>query len=132
MTDRPSLRFDYHFMAVLAAVAGIIAIALQLVPGFELITFVLTVAALGGLMSGDPSYDEQARHHLTRSYKTTVECLLLIVLTAYAFIELSRWLPVERATTFLNAHWPGFLLAIMCLVMGIAGLRGEKRTQRSA
>jgi hypothetical protein len=132
MSGKPTLRVDYHFMAILAVVVGAVAIALQLAPGLELIAFVLSVAALGGLMSGSPSYDDRAPQRLTSSYKAAFEGLFLIVLAAYALIELSRWLPIERVTTSLNAHWPGLLLAVMCLVMGLASLRGAKQTQRSA
>jgi len=132
MSGKPSLQLNFHFMAVLAVVAGAAAIALQLVRGFELLSFVLSVAVLGGLMSGSPSDDDQARRRRAGSYKAAFEWLFLIVLAAYALIELSRWLPVAAVTTSLNAHWPGVLLAIMCLVMGIAGLRREKPTQPSA
>jgi hypothetical protein len=132
MSGKPSLRFDYHFMAVLAVVVGTLAIALQLVPGFELILFVLSVAALGGLMSGSTSYDDQSRLRLANSYKAAFESLLLIILAAYAVIEISRALGIEGVTAPLNAHWPGFLLAIMCLVMGLAGLRAREKPQRSA
>jgi len=132
MSGKANLRLDYHFMAVLAVFVGAVTVALQLIPGFELISFVLSVAALGGLMSASPSYDDQARQRLNSSYKPAFEWLLLIVMAAYALIELSRWLPIVGVTTSLNAHWPGLLLATMCLVMGLAGLKREIPTRRSA
>jgi hypothetical protein len=131
MSGKPNLRLDFHFMAVLAVVVGAVAIALQWVPGFELLSFVLSVAVLGGLMSGRPTDDDKARRRLAGSYKAAFEWLFLIVLAAYALIELSRWLPIAGVTSSLNAHWPGVLLAIMCLVMGIAALRRERQTQHS-
>ena len=132
MSGKANLRLDYHFMAVLAVVVGAVTVALQLIPGFELISFVLSVAALGGLMSATPSMDDQACQPLNSSYKTALEWLLLIVMAAYALIELSRWLPIVGVTTSLNAHWPGLLIATMCLVMGLAALKRELPTQRSA
>ena len=132
MSGKANLRLDYHFMAVLAVVVGAVTVALQLIPGFELISFVLSVAALGGLMSATPSYDDQAGQRLNGSYKAAFEWLLLIVMAAYALKELARWLPIVGVTTSLNAHWPGLLLATMCFVMGLAGLKGEIPTLRSA
>jgi hypothetical protein len=116
-------RVNYHSMSVLAFVAGMISIALQFLPGWELLAFMLSMGALGGLIGGSEGYEEQDRQKLGRSYKTAFEWLLLIFLFAYAFIELSRWLPVEGTVRFLNGHWPGLLLAMMCAVIGMAGLR---------
>jgi hypothetical protein len=132
MSGKPSLRFDYHFMAVLAVVVGAAATALQLVPGFELIAFVLSIAALGGLMGGSSSYDEQSRERLANTYKAAFESLLLIIMAAYALIEVSSWLGIQGVSAALSARWPGLLLAIMCLVMGLATLRARRKLQRSA
>jgi hypothetical protein len=132
MSGKPSLRFDYQFMAVLAVVVGAAATGLQWVPGFELIAFVLSIAALGGLMGGSSSYDEQSRQRLANSYKAAFESLLLIIMVAYALIEVSSWLGIQGVSAALSARWPGLLLAIMCLVMGLAGLRAGRRLQHSA
>jgi len=132
MKRKPSLLIEYHSMAVLAVVVGVLTIALQLVPGFELIAFMLSVAALGGLLSGSTPHDDQAPQRLANSYKVGFESLLLIIMAAYALIEVSSWLGFQGVRAALNARWPGLLLAIMCLVMGLAGLRAGRGFQRSA
>ena len=132
MKRKPSLPLDYHFMAVLAVVVGVLTIALQLLPGFELISFILSVAAFGGLLSGTTAHDDQAPQPLVNSYKVGLESLLLILMAAYALIQVSDWLGFQGVSAALSTRWPGLLLAIMCLVMGLAGLRAGRRLQRSA
>jgi hypothetical protein len=132
MERKPSLLLDYHSMAVLAVVVGVLTIALQLVPGFELISFMLSVAALGGLLSGTSRSDDQARERLSNSYKVGFESLLLIIMAAYALMEVSSWQGLQGVSAALSSRWPGLLLAIMCLVMGLAALRAGRTLQRSA
>jgi hypothetical protein len=115
---------NYHTMTVLALIVGVLGIAFQFMLGWDVLSFMLSVAVLGGLIGGSNDYEEQDRQQLQRSYKTAYEWLLLIVMAAYAFIVLSRWLPlIEGTLIFLNGHWPGLIISIMCLLMGIAGFR---------
>ncbi|MBE3143069.1 MAG: hypothetical protein IMZ61_03995 [Planctomycetes bacterium] len=115
---------NYRFMIIFAIIVGVIGIALQFLPDFELLAFILTLAFLGGLVGGSNGYEEQDPQQLSRSYKTAFEWLLLIVLAAYALIELSRGLGIaEGVVVFLNGHWPGLIVSVMCIVMGIAGLQ---------
>jgi hypothetical protein len=93
-------------------------------PDFELLSFMLTVAVLGSLASGSNSYEERDRQQLRQSYQKSFDGLLLVVMAAYALIEFSRWFVfIEAAATFLNDHWPGLILSVMCIAMGIAGLQ---------
>jgi hypothetical protein len=109
---------------VLAVVVGAAGIALQFLPDFELITFMLALAVLGGLVGGAESYEERDRHQLNRINKTAFEWMLLVVLTPYALVELSDWVGIfAGAAQFLNAHWPGLMVSLMCSLLGIAGLR---------
>jgi hypothetical protein len=110
-------------MVMMAIVAVLIGIAVQFFQGWELLSFMLTLAVLGGLISGSRDYNQRDWQILDQSYKTAIEWLLLIILFAYVFIEISRWLPIGESVAFLNGLWPGFLIALMCLLMGIAGLR---------
>jgi len=132
MKRKPSLPLDHHAMAVLAVAVGVLTIALRLVPGFELISFMLSVAALGGLLSSTTTHDDQAPQRPANSYKVGFEALLLIVMATYALMEVSSWLGDQTVSAALSSHWPGLLLSIMCLVMGLAELRAGRRLQRSA
>jgi len=112
----------YRFMTVLALIVGIVGFALQFLPGWEFFTFFLCLAVLGGLIGGSGSYDERGRQRLRNSYKIAFEWLLLLMMAAYAFVELPRWLPAAEAVVdFLNGHWPGLVIALMCALMGISG-----------
>lgn len=117
----------YHAMIFLAIVAGIAGTAFQFLAGFEILSFLLVIVALGGLIGGSNLYGNQQQQCLLRYYKTTFEWLLLAVFSVYAFIEISRYLPrLSEAATFLNGRWPGLILSLMCVVVGVAGLRREK------
>jgi hypothetical protein len=118
-------RFSYHGMAVLASITGAAAIALQIWPGMELLSFMVSVAAVGGLIGGRGGYAEPERQQLTRSFQAAFEGLLLSMMLAYAFVLLANALPLlAAAAAFLNGHWPGLVISLMCLLMGLAGLRG--------
>lgn len=125
-------RVNYQFMLVLALGVGILGIAFQFVPGLELLAFMLTVAVLGGLIGGSNGYEERDRQQLARSYKPAYEWLFLIILSAYAFSELSSWLHFDGAVIFLNGHWPGLIIAMMCALMGAAGFQKSRTIEDSA
>lgn len=110
-------------MIVLALITGLFGIALQFMPGWEIISFMLSVAVLGGLIGGSNGYEERDRQQLGRSYKTAYEWLLLTIMAAFAFLELSKWLTIEGMVIFFNGHWPGLILATMCFLMGLAGFQ---------
>jgi len=123
MNTKNGTMISYRLMIILALIVGIVGIAFQFVPDSELLSFMLTIAVLGGLIGGSNSYAEQDRQQLERSYKKAFGWLLLVIMAAYAVIEPSRWLVVMEAAAFLNQHWPGLMLSVMCIVMGIAGLQ---------
>ena len=123
MSIKNESKVSYQSMAILALIVGLLCIVLQFIPGWELLAFMLSVAVFGGLVGGSRAYDERDRQQLGRSYKTAYEWLLLVVMAAYALIELSQWLHMEAAAVFLNGHWPGLMIAAMCALMGIAAFR---------
>ena len=113
-------------MSILAIIVGGIGIILQFMSDWEFFTFFLSIPVLGGLIGGNGDYEEQDRQQLRQSYKTAYEGLLLVIMFAYAFIEFSKWLaPTNGALNFLNGHWCGLMFAVMCTLMGIAGIQGK-------
>jgi hypothetical protein len=120
------VRVNYHSMSVLAVIVGVAGVASQFLVGWEPLSFMLTLAALGGLIGGSDSYEQEERLQLERSYKPAFEWLLLVVLSLYAIIELAKWLHFTDPVIFLNGHWPGVMIAMMCVFMGIAGLRKRR------
>ena len=117
-------KVNYRTMSILAVVVGGLGIALQLLPDGENLSFMLSAAALGGLIGGKKDYSERERQQLREGYKTAYEWLLLVIMAAYALILVSRWFNVmEGAATRLNDHWPSLVISLMCLLMGMAGFQ---------
>ena len=115
-------KVNYRTMSILAIIVGAFGMILQFISGWEFFSLFLTVVVLSGLIGGSGGYEERDRVQLERSYKTVVEGLLLVIFAAYAFGELSRWVGIiEGAVIFLNSHWPGLIISIMCILMGVAG-----------
>jgi hypothetical protein len=126
MNKKNKFKVSYRSMSTLAIIVGGVGIILQAIPGWEFFSFFLNVPVLGSLIGGDSGYEEQDRQQLRRSYKTAYEGLLLVIMAAYAFIEFSKWLtPTNGAFNFLNGHWCGLMFAVMCALMGIAGIQGR-------
>jgi hypothetical protein len=124
MDKKNKYKATYRVMITLAIIVGGAGIILQFIPDFEFFSFFLALSVMGGLIGGSNDYDERDRQQLERSYKKSFEWLLLIILAAYAFIEFSRWLiPFRGTAVFLNSHWPGLVISVMCALMGIAGLQ---------
>jgi hypothetical protein len=123
MSTKTGSRLTYHGMTTLAIVVGIVSIALQFLPGWDLMAYMLSGAALGGLAGGFSGYSEDERQHLEHSYKTDFEWLLLAVMVIYAIILLAQWLNFASELTFINGHWPVLVIALMCTLLGLAGFR---------
>jgi hypothetical protein len=119
-------KVNYRIMSILAIIVGGLGILFQFMPGWEFSTFFLCLAVLGGLIGGRSSYEEQERQQLDWSYKKAYEWLLLVVLVTYAFIEILKWLVIANGVVnSLNGHWYGLIIAVMCILMGIAGIQGK-------
>jgi len=124
MNTRSNPVVSYHSILVLVIVAGVIGLALLILQDGELLTLMITLAVLGGLIGGTKSYKESDRHRLVRGYKYAFEWLLLVLLIFYALIESSRWFDVTAGiAAFMNEHWPGMIVSLMCILIGIAGLQ---------
>lgn len=114
-------KVTYRFMSILAVIAGSVGILLQFTSLGDL-TLILAVPVLGGLIGGRNDYEPKERLQLERSFQVAFEWLLLVLLFAYAFVLLSKWLfIIEGAVGFLNSHWPILTISTMCLLMGISG-----------
>jgi hypothetical protein len=115
---------NYRFMIVYTIIFGVIGIVLQFISDFELMAFILPALALGGLIGGSNDYEERDRQQLEKSYKLVFEWQMLITLAAFAFLALSRlFVVLEGPVAFLNTHWPGLIICIMCILVGIAGFQ---------
>jgi len=110
-------------MCILAVVAGAAGIILQFFAGFEILAYMLSLAGVGGVIGGNAGYDEIERQAMERSYKPAFEGLLLIIIAGYVFTALANPISaLAEPAAFINSHWPGLILAAMCLLLGICGL----------
>jgi hypothetical protein len=132
MDKKNGPKVTYRIMAILAVVVGVAIFVVQFLPGPATeMAVLLCPVMLGGLIGGAGDYRAHERAALDRSYRKTFEWLFLIVFCTYALLMLSRWLiPLEAAAAFLGSTWPGLMLSVMCMLMGITGLWGL-RLQRS-
>jgi hypothetical protein len=122
------LPVTYQSMIVFTIAVGIVGIVLLLLPDFDLLSMVLSCAALGGLIGGEPGYENQDRRRLAQSYKPAFEWMLLVLLAAFAFKAGSEWSGLGAgAAGFLDAHWPSLMVSAMCILLGGAGLQKQSR-----
>jgi len=128
MSTKTGYRFTYHGMTTLAIVVGVVSIALQFLACWEMMAFMLSMASLGSLIGGDGSYAESERQQLEHSYKTVFEWLLFAMLAVYTLIALAQWLDVASRLTFINSHWPGLVIALMCALLGLAGFKKSAKS----
>jgi hypothetical protein len=124
MNIKKRIEINYRFMIVYTIIVGVIGIVLLFIPDFELLAFMLTASALGGLIGGSNGYEERDRQQLEKSYKLVFEWQMLITFAAFGFLALSRlFVVLEGPVAFLNNHWPGLIICIMCILLGIAGFQ---------
>ena len=64
MNKKNKFKVSYRSMNILAVIVGGVGITLQFMPDWEFFSFFLSVPMLGGLISGDSSYEEQDRQQL--------------------------------------------------------------------
>ncbi len=117
---------NYYYMIVLAIIVGVLGFVLQFIPDFEILAFVLVVTALGGLLAGSRRFGGRDLQYTRRYFKIALDWLIVTLLAAYGLIVLSNWLTgIRGVIDFLNAHWAGLILSMMCIVLGVCGLLKE-------
>lgn len=128
-TKKPFV-YNYQMMIVFALMCGVFSIVVQFFDGFEAIGLVLATSGMASLIGGAKGKADSEPHLLEKSYKTSFEWLLLIFMFAFAFLMTSNSFHVFiGANEFINAHWPGLVLSVMCIVLAISGLRKTNPTQ---
>jgi len=132
MDTQKKIVYTYQMTIVFALMCGVFSIVTQFFEGFEAIGLVLATSGMASLIGGGKGKAETAPHLVEKSYKISFEWLLLIVMFAFAFIMTSNIFHVFiGANNFINAHWPGLVLSVMCIVLAISGLRKSNQPQVS-
>lgn len=124
MNTKKRFVMSYQTMIILALVSGVMSIGLQLFEGFEGVGYMLAAASIATLVGGGKSAANTEPHVSEKSFKTAFEWLLLIMMFAMVFLMISNGFRVfVKANDFLSTHWPGLILSLMCIVLGLAGAK---------
>lgn len=111
-------------MIVIVLSAGLFGIAVQFFGDLKDIAIFLGIAVFGSLVASSNNFDEREQQLLSQAYSMAFQWLFFALLAAYAFLEVAKWLNAANSmTVFLNTHWLGLTVSLICLLLGVAGLR---------
>ena len=104
--------------------AGVFGLVVQLIPDGTMLTFMVGVAAIGGLAGSRKIFDERENQLLWQSYGTAFEYLFIVIYFVYAFIIFAGWLHFAGDLVgFIQSHWIGLIASAMCILLGFVGIR---------
>ena len=111
-------------MMIIALWAGLLGIALQFNNLVQDNAIWIGLVVFGGLAVSGRRFDERERQLLSQAYSLTLQWLAIALLGAYAFLQASEWLNIAgNIASFLNSHWIGITVSVICVFLGSAGLR---------
>jgi hypothetical protein len=117
-----------RMLLAITLLAGILGLFFLLMPDGMMLTFLVTIASIGGLAGSRKTFDERENQLIWQSYASAFETLFMVVYAAYAFVVFSGWLGVgTEITAFANARWPGLVASAMCILVGLTGLRSFRK-----
>jgi hypothetical protein len=130
METKKKFVYSYQMMIVFALMCGVLSLAIQFLEGYEALVLVLAASGIAGLVGGGKGKAASEPQLLEKSFKTSIEWLLLILVFAFAFLMTSNIFHVLiGVNNFINAHWPGLMLSVMCIVLAISGLKKTNQPQ---
>ena len=111
-------------MIVIVLFAGLFGMTVQFFGDLKDIAILVGIAVFGGLVASSNNFDEREQQLLSQTYSMAFQWLFFALLVAYAFLEVCEWLNAANSiTVFLNTHWLGLTVSLICLLLGMAGLR---------
>ena len=103
--------------------AGIVGIAFQFnesVKDLAIFTGMVTFFSLG---ITSRKFDEREQQLLSQAYSITFQWLAVILLVAYVFLQISaRTSFASGFALFVNTHWMGIIVSVICAILGGAGI----------
>lgn len=130
MNTKNHFSYTYSMMIAFSLVCGVVSIVVQLLEGFEAVGFLLAISGIAGLSGVWKGKGESSPHLPMKSYKTAFEWLLLVIMFTYAFMVTSNGFQIfVRVNEFFSAHWPGLMLSVLCVVLGLSGLQKINQPQ---
>lgn len=104
--------------------AGISGFIYQFMADGIHLTFMVSIAAMGGLVGASKDFDERDRQLLWQSYARSFEYLFVAIFFVYVLMVLAEWLHLGSGMIgFINGHWISMLVSAMCIILGSVGLR---------
>ena len=111
-------------MTRLVLIAGILGIAFQIFPDMEMMTFIVTLTGVGSLAASSQTFDERETQLLRKSYGQAFQWLITVLFFSYTLVVLLKWFAIaEGFLTFFGNHSLGITISIMCILLGVAGVR---------
>lgn len=111
-------------MIVTVLFAGLFGITVQFFGDLKDIAIFIGIAVFGALVASSNNFDEREQQLLSQTHSMAFQWLFFALLVAYAFLEVSERLNAANGmTVFLNTHWLGLTVSLICLFLGVAGLR---------
>lgn len=118
--NRQRLAPSMMFITLFAGATGFVY---QFIADGAMLTFLVTVAAIGGLAGSSKSFDERERQLLWQSYAKAFEYLFVAIYIAYSLMLLASFLRIGSGViAFINGHWLAMIASAMCIILGSIGM----------
>jgi hypothetical protein len=103
--------------------AGIVGIAFQLNESVKDLAIFTGMVTFFSLVISSRKFDERELQLLSQAYSITFQWLAVILLVIYIFLQISaRANFAGGIALFLNAHWIGITVSVICAILGGAGI----------
>jgi len=111
-------------MSIINLAAGVTGFFYQFMADGTFLTFLVCMAALVGLVENRKEMDERDAQLLDQSYSSAFMYLFFAVVLIFLFQLFLGKLPfVIPIINSMNTHWVGIVASVMCVFIGIAGIR---------
>jgi hypothetical protein len=111
-------------MSIITLVAGATGFVYQFMSDGTFLTILVCMVAFSGLAESSKGLDERDSQLLLQSYGTAFIYLFVAIFVAYSFELFSGLLHIAGPIiALIDGHWVGSMAAIMCVLIGIAGIR---------
>lgn len=114
-------------MSIINLAAGVTGFFYQFMADGTFLTFLVCMAALVGLVENRKEMDERDAQLLDQSYSSAFMYLFFAVVLVFLFQLFFGKLPfVIPIINAMNAHWVGIMASVMCVMIGISGIRNYR------
>lgn len=111
-------------ISVTSLAAGVTGFFYQFMADGTFLTFLVCMVALLGFGNNRKDLDERDIKLLEQSYSQAFMGVFGVVLLVFLFQLYFGKLPfAAEIIAVINAHWTGIMVSIMCIFIGIAGIR---------